>query len=316
MAYLFLALALTSGVSAARTVDRVVAVVNEDIVLDSEVDQIALAQVRGNLNLSSPEAKKQFDELRKKSLDSLIDSALMRQAATELKLTATTEEVDRALQDLKERNKLDDATFDEALKQQGYTRESFRRDLKKQIVELKVINTQVRSSINIGDDEVRAFYNQNAAKMSGDAEAHLRMILIACDPTAPAAEVEQKRAKAAKIMEQARKGTSFEELAKKFSDDSLTKEVGGDLGTVPKGMLVDELDAAVTTMAPGDIRGPVRTPRGFHILQLVERKSGNLRSFEESKDQIRRTLQDQQTEKAMTRWLRELRKKAHIEMKL
>ena len=104
-----LALASLLSIAAqARTVDRVVAVVNDDIVLDSEVDQIALAQVRGNLNLSSPEAKKQFDELRKKSLDTLIDSALMKQAAAELKLTGRRKALARAFDEVREqiRNRL------------------------------------------------------------------------------------------------------------------------------------------------------------------------------------------------------------------
>jgi peptidyl-prolyl cis-trans isomerase SurA len=302
----------------ARTVDRVVAVVNDDIILDSEVEQLVATQIamRRELDPDSQEGKKLVEELRHKALDSLIESQLMRQVAAEMKLSVTGEEVDRAMEEVKRQNRLDDATFAEALKQQGFTLESYRKNLKKQILELKVVNTAVRSRIAVGDDEVRTFYNQNAQKLAGDTEAHLRMILFAIPPDAPAAEVERKKRTAQKVVELARSGRSFVELARAYSDDELTKSEGGDLGWVGKGVLVNELEEVIATMAPGDVRGPVRTARGWHVLELVERKAGSLRPFDEVKEQIRRQLSEQQLEKAMQSWLKELRKKAHVDIRL
>ena len=302
--------------SAAKTVERVVAVVNDDIILESEVDQLAVTQLRGNVDVESAEGKKAFDEVRHKALDSLIDSQLMRQQATELKLNTTTEEVDRAVEGIKKQNKLDDTTFVEALKQQGFTLESFRKNMKKQILEMKVVNTAVRSRINISDDEVKAYYNQNVAKMSGDTEAKVRMILLAVAHDAPAADVERKRKTAEKVVGLARAGKSFVELAKAFSDDDLTKGDGGDLGWVGKGILVDELEQAMQGMLPGDVRGPVRTARGWHVLQVTERKAGDVRPLDEAKDQIRQLLSEQQMEKGLQSFLRELRKRSHLDIRL
>jgi peptidyl-prolyl cis-trans isomerase SurA len=306
------------GKGDARTIDRIVAVVNDDIILDSELDQLVSTQIamRREIDPDSTEGKKAIDELRHRALDSLIESQLMRQQAAEMKLSVTGEEVDRALEEVKRQNRLDDATFAEALKQQGFTLESYRKNLKKQILELKVVNTAVRSRISVGDDEVRTFYNQNAQKLAGDTEAHLRMILIAIPPDAPAAEVERKKRTAQKVVELARAGRSFVELARAYSDDELTKAEGGDLGWVGKGVLVNELEEVMTTMAPGDVRGPVRSARGWHVLELVERKAGSLRPFDEVKEQIRRQLSEQQLEKAMQSWLKELRKKAHVDIRL
>jgi len=302
----------------ARTIDRIIAVVNDDIILDSELDQLVATQIamRREIDPDSQDGKKAIDELRHKALDGLIESQLMRQQAAEMKLSVTGEEVDRAMEEVKRQNRLDDATFAEALKQQGFTLEAYRKNLKKQILELKVVNTAVRSRIAVGDDEVRTFYNQNAQKLAGDTEAHLRMILLAIPPDAPAAEVERKKRTAAKVVELARSGKSFVELARAYSDDELTKAEGGDLGWVGKGVLVNELEEVMTTMAPGDVRGPVRSARGWHVLELVERKAGNLRPFDEVKEQIRRQLSEQQLEKAMQSWLKELRKKAHVDIRL
>jgi len=101
-----------------------------------------------------------------------------------------------------------------------------------------------------------------------------------------------------------------------ITDDEGTKASGGDLGWVGKGVLVDALDEAMAAMEPNDIRGPIRTERGWVVLQLVERKSGDLRPYEEIKEQLRKQLYDQQVEKAQQSWLRELRKKSHVDVRL
>jgi len=301
---------------AAKVIDRVVAVVNDEIILDSEVEQMAATLLRAALDTSTDDGKKKWLEFKHKAIDALIDSKLIGQQATDLKLTVGNDEVERAWEEVKKQNNLDDATFAEALKSQGFTPESYRKSLKRQMLELKVINTAVRARVSVSDDEVKTFYQQNERQMAGDKTVHLRQILIAVPPDAAPAEAERKQKVAESLVSQARKGTSFVELAKKYSDDDLTKSDGGDLGWIGKGVLQDALDDAVASMDPGDVRGPIRTGRGFHLLQLVERKAGDLRPFDEVKDQIRKQLYDQQVEKASQSWLKELRKKAHVDVRL
>src|SRR4051812_40679535 len=309
-----LSLAAVSVARAARVVERVVAVVNDEIILQTEVEQMAAGQYRGP-DPDTAEGKKQWEEIKRKALDAMIDSKLVQQQASELKLAVTTEEVDRAVEQVKTQNKLDDATFRAALEQQGFTMEGYRKTLRKQILELKVVNTAVRSRVTVSDDEVKTYYHQNEKLVVGDRQSHLRQILVAVPDRGSADDVAGKKRVAAKVVELARGGTSFVELAKQYSDDDGTKASGGDLGWVGKGVLVDQLDDAMAAMEPGDVRGPIRTDRGFVVLQLVERKSGDLRPFEEIKDQLRKQLYDQQVEKAQQSWLRELRKKAHVDIR-
>ncbi|HEX4461341.1 MAG TPA: peptidylprolyl isomerase [Polyangia bacterium] len=300
---------------AARVVDRVVAVVNDDIILETELDQFAAPQYRGP-DPETPEGKKAWDDIKRKSLEAMIDSKLIQEQASELKLAVTSEEVDRAIQQVKQQNKLDDSTFVEALKTQGYTMDSYRKSLRKQILELKVVSQAVRSRVSVGDEEVRTYYKQNEKALSGeDREVRLRQILIATSDKMGDDEIDRKKKVATKVVELAREGHPFADLAKQYTDDEGTKDVGGDLGFLAKGTLVDELDAAVQAMEPGDVRGPIRTARGWVILQLVERKAADIRPFEEVKEQLRKQLYDQQVEKAQQSWLKELRKKAHVEVR-
>jgi parvulin-like peptidyl-prolyl isomerase len=297
-------------------VERVVAVINDEIVLDSELEQYALPLMRGNVDPASAEGKKLLDEAKHKALDAMIDDRLVMQQATELKLSVTAEEVERAIEEVKRQNKLDDATFVEALKGQGFTLDAYKKNLRRQILNLKVVNTAVRSRVQVSDDEVKTYYQQNARQLGGDKQAHIRQILISVPADANPDEVERKKRVAAKVVELARGGTKFEELAKKYSDDDTTKAEGGDAGWVGKGVLVDALEEVIQGMDPGDFRGPIRVGPGWMILQLVERKQGDIRPLDEVKEQLRKTLYDQQVEKATTSWLKELRKKAHVDIRL
>ena len=315
VAFAACSLAAVSVARAARVVERVVAVVNDEIILETEMEQAAAPMYRGP-DPDSAEGKKLWEETKRKALDQMIDGKLVQQQASELKLSVTPEEVDRAIQQVKEQNHLDDATFRQALEQQGFTVEGYRKTLKKQILELKVVNTAVRSRVTVSDDEVKTYYKQNEKLVAGDRQSHLRQILVAVPDRASDADIDTKKRVATKVMELARGGTSFAELAKQYSDDDGTKASGGDLGWVGKGVLVDALDEAMAQMEPGDVRGPIRTDRGWVVLQLVERQSGDLKPYEEIKEQLRKQLYDQQVEKAQQSWIKELRKKAHVEVRL
>jgi parvulin-like peptidyl-prolyl isomerase len=296
--------------------ERIVAVVNEEIVLDTELEQWAVQTAHGPIDFDSDAGRKAWEQVKRKALEGLVDLKLEQQQAQELKLGVTPEEVDRAVEAVREQNKLDEATFREALKREGFTMENYRKTLKQQLLQMKVENTAVRSRVNVSDDEVRNYYNQNVRQLGSESEAHLRWVLVAVDKDAAAGEVERKKKTAQLVVDRAKAGTAFAELAKKYSDDPLSKEEGGDLGWVGHGVLDDALESAVQSMDAGDVRGPFRATRGFVVLQLVERKQSGVRPFDQVKDQLKLQLMDEQFKKAKDSWLRELRKKAHVEIRM
>src|SRR5581483_6568998 len=125
----------------------------------------------------------------------------------ELKIYVAEDEMRRALEDVKKSNNLTDFQFSEALKQQGFTLDSYRKQLRQQLLELKVINQTVRSRISIGDDEVRAYYAQTVRQATGDQlQVHLLQILIPVAKNASTQVVEDKRRLAGKLVEQLRGG--------------------------------------------------------------------------------------------------------------
>lgn len=302
--------------SAAVLLDWVVAVVDANVILESEVDQMAIPSFREPVDLSTEEGRRKLDAHRRKVLDQLIEKQLIAHQAKEMKVTVTEEEVRKAIDEVKKNNNLDDATFTEALKQQGFAMDAYKKQLKQQILELKVVNQAVRSRISVGDEEVRAFYASNARQASGDeAQVHLKQVLFAVPPTASPAVLDEKRKAAQRVVDLMREGGEFEKVAKTYGEDPVSK-LGGDLGWLARGDLPQELREVVSAMDNGDVRGPIRSDRGFHVLQLVEKKDGGVKSFEEVKEQLRRQIYDQQVEKSVQSWLKELRRKAHVDVRI
>jgi peptidyl-prolyl cis-trans isomerase SurA len=301
----------------AGTVERIVAVVNNEVVLLSELKERA-SQIGQTIDdTGPPEARRKAEQQLRQVLDRLVDDLLVLQQATELKLAVEEAEVDRAIEEVKKNNNLTTEQFAEALGAQGYTLASYRKDLRKQLLRLKVINTAVRSHINLSDEDVKAFYEQTARRAGGHRTAHVRHVLVALPDGIDDRAREQRQRLAARVLEEARAGADFAKLALAYSDDAVTRDAAGDLGWLKEGEgLPEALSEVIFNMDVSEVRGPIRVPRGFEIVQLVEKKDGEVRPFAEVKDQIRQQLYGQQMEKQTTTWLTDLRKKAHIDVRL
>lgn len=300
------------------TVERIVAVVNSEIILLSDARERGAAAGLTVDEKGNSTERRQAEQVLKPVVERMVEDVLVTQQASELKLTVEESEVDRAVEEVRKQNNLDLATFQQALAGQGYSMAAYRKDLRRQILRLKVINTAVRSHINVSDDEVKAFYEQNARQAGGHREAHVRHVLVKVPTGADEKETERLRRVAVRVVEEARAGKDFAELAKTYSDDEGTKADGGDLGWVKQGEGLPQLleDVVFSMDQAKEVRGPLRTDRGFEVLQLLEKKEGDLRPFNEVKDQLRQQLYASQLEKQTQTWLNELRKKAHIEIRL
>jgi peptidyl-prolyl cis-trans isomerase SurA len=294
------------------TIEKIVAVVNAEVILLSELrDKAQQMPGQQNIDDSTSDGKKRLRQV----LDRMVDDLLVLQQASELKLSVEEAEIDRAIEEVKKSNNLDAEQFKTALAEQGYTMATFRRDMRRQILRLKVVNTAVRSRVNITDEDIKAFYERSARQAGGHRQAHVRHILIAVP--AGDRDVEARRKLAMRVIEEARGGAEFAALAKKYSDDALTKSDGGDLGWLKEGEgLPEAMNEVVFSMdQPNEVRGPVKTDRGFEILQFIEHRDGDVRPLADVKDQIRAQLYQEQMEKQTTSWVSELHKKAHVDVR-
>ena len=312
-------LMLFSAPAAAKVVERIVAVVGNEIVLLSELEDRVRPMMRQLNQIKDKTMRAQrLDEVRRQMLDMMIDEKLIALQGTRLKLNVEDKDLERAVADVMSKNNLTRKELEEALAQEGKTITGYKQQiLKPQLMRLRVLNVAVRSRVSVSQDEIKALYQQNLRKLGVETKVRARHIFVTVPEGADAAETAKRKARAVELLRRVKaKGADFAAIAKETSDDPVTKEDGGDLRYFGRGTLPSNIEEVVFALKKGEIRGPLRTERGFHIVKLEDRKESSARSLDEVKGQLRQTLYGQKMENATKSWLGELRKKTHIDLRL
>ncbi|NRK74193.1 foldase, partial [Salmonella enterica subsp. enterica serovar Typhi] len=159
-------------------------------------------------------------------------------------------------------------------------------------------------SIEITDDEIKTYFEDNKESLDTPEQVEASHILVEDEETAK--EVKKKLDE----------GGDFAELAKEYSTDTQTKESGGELGYFSSGQMVEEFDKAAFAMDVDEISDPVKTDYGYHIIKVTGKQEAKEATLEESKDQIKETLLDQKVQEQASTWLSEATAKYKIENKL
>jgi peptidyl-prolyl cis-trans isomerase SurA len=308
---------LASTAARAELVDKVAAVVNDDVIALSEVEKRAAPEIAAANQNRDPQ---QRAELRKRALqgalDQLIAEKLLEKEMDDLGIAVTDQEVDLGIEDVRKQNNLEPEQFEQALRGEGYTMKDYREFMRKHLRRLKLVNLKVRNKVKISDKDLRAAYDQWARMEQSDPEIHARHILVKVEPNAPPAEVAKALEKAKGLAAEARKpGVDFAELAKKKSDGPSGPD-GGDLGTFRRGVMVPEFDKVAFSLPAGGISDPVRTRFGWHVIKVEERRAVPVKSFEEMKDQLQEKLSREQLEKYTDQYVKELRQQATVEVRI
>lgn len=297
-------------------VDRVAAVINDTIIMQSELDARMLP-LRGELRqISDPkERARRSAKLQSQVLGEMVNDELIVQAAQEAKIDIEPGEVNAAIDEIKRENKLDDAGLAQVLAQQGFSLASYKNDLRKQILRLRATNQLVRPRVNVTNEDVRARYDQMQRRSESVSSIRLAHMLFALPEHPTEQQLAEAKERAAKALARVRAGEAFDKVASEASDDESTKATGGELGWFERGSMAPEWETVVFSMEKGDARGPISGPQGLHVFTVVDTKRSDLKSFDELKDQLKAELMRRETEKQTKLWLDDLRKKAHIDIK-
>jgi peptidyl-prolyl cis-trans isomerase SurA len=298
-------------------VDRVVAVVNDSVILDTELT-VRMAPYEADVEgIEDPkERARRLEKLRGQVLDELVNEELIFQAAAEAKIEVTAKEIDAAITDIRTNNKLDEQQFQQALIAQGYNITAYRADIQRQLTRVKAMNQLVAPKVTVSDDEVRARYDQMVRRSEAVSAVRLSHILFALPQRPSEQEVSAAKAKAAAAIERAKAGENFAELAKQLSEDEGSKAGGGELGWIERGSLDPQWESVVFAMDKGEVRGPVSGPTGLHVFFVSEIKRNDMKSFDDLKEQLRGELRRREMDKQTQTWIEDLRKKAFIDVKL
>ena len=285
----------------AAAVEKVVAVVNSRIVTLSELRQ-EIKDVTIN-----PEAEVNAREV----LDAMIDRILLDQQAAARKISVSDEEVKAIVKSQQEAMNLDEEAIAEELKKQNMSEELFYRQWKYQILSRRLLDHVTQGSIAVTDEEIEEYHRKHYGEEGSGYGKQTKIAHILINK-----ETEGALSKAEEVLELAKSGESFAELASKYSMDEASAQNGGMLGYFVKGDLVPEIESAVEQTEVNGIAGPVLSSRGYHIVKVLERIEAGETSVSRYQDRIKQQIYMEKVERFITSWLEDIKKNSYIEVKI
>ncbi|MFA9462125.1 peptidylprolyl isomerase [Thiohalorhabdus sp. Cl-TMA] len=279
--------ALPLPASAAQLVDRIVAVVNDDVITATELDQALqqsiqrLRQRMGRENLPSR------DVLRRQLLDRMIIDRIQLQRARERGFQVSPQEVDDAISRIAGQNNLSPSRFRQALRQRGVDYGEYRERIKEQILRSRLRDQAVRSKVHVTKEEVRSYLARQGKGGEGSYEYKLQHILVTVPEEASPQKTDRLQNKTEKLLERINAGEQFGKVAAAESDGQNALE-GGELGWFKPGELPAPVLAELEAVDPGHLSRVVRTPSGFHIFKVTDRRP--MKSAQETQVKARHIL--------------------------
>jgi peptidyl-prolyl cis-trans isomerase SurA len=251
-------------------VDRIVAVVNKDVITQRDLNE-RLNLVVSQLNRQKTPLPPQ-DVLERQVLERMITDRVQVQFALETGLRVDDLQVDRTVAMIAEQNRMSLADFRRALEREGVPFEKFREDIRQEVMMSRLREREVDSKIQIGESEIDNFLEEMQST-ARNAEYNLAHILVRVPENATPDQIEARMKRAQEAAARARSGADFAQLAVSFSDapDALS---GGGMGWRAQDRLPEIFATVLTNMRPGDVSDVLRSPAGFHVLKLLDRRGG------------------------------------------
>ena len=250
-------------------VDRIVAVVNDEVITHNELNERVELVVR-QFQRQGGQLPAQ-DVLARQILERMINDMLQVQLAKETGIRVDDQTLDRTIERIAQENRLSLADFRAALERDGIKYARFREDIRNEILLARLREREVENAIVVTDAEVETELAREAREKTGDFEYLLSHVLVMVPPQASPEQIEQRRRRAVQALTELRRGGDFSRVAATYSDapDALQ---GGSLGWRPAGRLPALFLETVERMKPGDVSDILRSPNGFHVVKLAEKR--------------------------------------------
>lgn len=310
---LFILFVVTPGHLWAEITNRIVAIVNSDIITLHELNT-SIKRVTG-LSVEGLRLKNEIDfyEVRRAVLDNLINEKIAKQQIIKLGIKVTTKDVDAAIERVKSQNNLTQEGLLDGLKKEGITIQDYKENMEREIERSRLLNYEVKSKIVITEENVREYYQSHAKEYTEAEKVRLARVFLRVRNPDDGQEIAQVRGLGREILGGLKEGRDFLEIARIYSQGPAASE-GGNLGWVEVGQLEPELRKKIAKLSPGEYTDLHVVPSGFQIIKVLEEKKERVKPFQEVRDEIYSKLFREKAEKRYATWLRELREKSFIKV--
>jgi peptidyl-prolyl cis-trans isomerase SurA len=306
---------MVADVQSTEVVDRIVAVVNDDIILLSELDESfkPYADRIMALGYSLDEERQALFNIRDEILNQLIDQKLTDQQIKRSKITVSDNEIDSAIERLKETNFFTDSELREMLGVEGLTMEEYRKRIKDQILRAKLVNLEIKSKIVITKEDIKSYHKSHIDKYGGIKKYRLNNVIMKVPSFASEEEKLVVLEKMEMVLTELKAGKPFDIIANIYSDSSYVSDEGG-LGLFELKELSPMIQEAIKDMKAGEFTPVIDTDQGYQIFYIQEIVNIPGRSLEEAFPEIEDIIYKEIVDKKFRSWIDELRKMSHIKI--
>jgi peptidyl-prolyl cis-trans isomerase C len=250
--------------------------------------------------------------MRREAMDLMVEQELVRQAAQAKSIEVSDEELETQLAEIREPfEKPED--FARRLEAEGYSADTYPEYVRSMIAAKKYLD-EIRMAVSmVSDEELEAYYRDNTHRLTLPEQVRVRHILLTWKPLGKPDDRKALYEQMQPILEKARAGEDFAELARTYSEDSTARD-GGDTGLFHRGEMVPAFERTAFSLQPGEISDIVATPYGLHIMRLEERREARLLPLEEIREQLRDHIREEKMEAAVEAEKERLLQAADIEV--
>ncbi len=289
------------NISSAEILDRIVAIVNEDIITLSELDKALKPYYIELEKTSYSDEKKEsiIQKLHKDMLEKMVEFTLIEQEAERLNIKVSDAELQASIERILNKDDVSEEELIASLLKEKITFEEYKNDLRSQILQPKLINRVIRSNVIITNEEIKEYYDQHEDEYSGSKKYYLRNIL-----TNGSEEIE----KAKQFLDQ---GQDFKEVARLHSM-APNASSGGDLGAFELDVFAEEIKKNILLLEKGQYTDAILTDGGFQIFFLENIETAIGTTLEQAKDAIVRKLFSAKAEKKYKEWVGSIKERSHI----
>ena len=287
--------------------DRIVAKVGPEIITEAEINRVlteGLPDERSGLS---------DEELQKKALEKAIEEKLILLRAREFGIEPTEKDIEASISSVMERTGMDQREFEALLAKEGLTQEAYRRQIKLQILQNRILNRETASEGTPDDHRLKEYYETHKEEFLEPPKVHLRQIVLFTPKRLSKEDLEQKAALILEIKKKVQQGEDFAELAKRYSEDP-TAQKGGDIGAFGSGELMPELEKEIENRSAGELVGPFRSNLGFHLVKVEKKLPSSVLPFEEVKDAVKNKLLADTQQERFDAWLAKAKQEIYIEV--
>ena len=312
----FLLFGLTPVWAQRQLVDRVVAVINDEAITQSELDAY-LRPLYNNLKqqYQGEELMNQLNEIRLKLLNQMIEDRLVFQEAKARGITVDEGEIDAMVEDT-QRKFPSEQEFEKMLATQRYSLAELRESFRRQILVRKLHDMEVRAHVVVSPREIEDYYKNRPSELAEEERIKVRSITIRKSKEAEEKGLSDEAAKKKleAIEQRIRAGESFEALALEFSEDARAKD-GGLVGWVKPGEMLPAIEENLFKLKAGSISPLLETPPGYHLFKIEEKTLSQVPSLEEVRERIRNKIFREKAEKRFKEWMNQLKARAYISVR-